>query len=1054
MGTTEPARQPDSHASAKNGLVSYFSGNRVAANLLMLLCVVAGIVSGLQIAVQNYPEIDLRTVTVRVLAPGSSSQEVEEDINRRVEESVIGLPGVERVVATATQDVGLVHVEVATFADSATVLRDVRNAVDSIARFPPPNAERPEVKLLRLDIEVMTLALSSAVVGEDDLRRAAEEVRSELLELPSVSQVKLMGTRAREISIELSEEDLRRNDLSLGQVANAVQRASLNLTFGELRTESGGVVLHTAAKRTVGEEFEGIPLITRLDGTIVSLGELAEIRDAFVDDQVVSRVSGTPAVFVRVEATDRQSIVQMADNIRNWLADYEPPQGVAIGIWSDTSAPALGRLSGILRNGLIGAVLVFVLLILVFDLREGFWIAIGIPFSFVAALAFFGPAGLTLNLGTMIAFFLMIGLVVDDALVVGESIAAERDRGRSGLAAAVAGVRAVAGPITIGACTTVLAFLPFLFVTSPSYQLVNAFPYVAFFVLAVSLVEAFLILPAHLSHERRWSLWPLTAIQAQVGSWIDQIRERTVVPAVSWSVRHNRSTLVMGAVLVLFSLALVRTEAVRVILYDERMNVPDNVQVDLHMPIGTPFATTLAAAEDVADAAYRMSERLPGESISGASLIVGHLVSGRSSESGPSDSHLAAVRLHLNGRPEREASPEDIERTWREEIGEVSQFDKVEFQTSLIRTRPTVAYALKHDDPDVLSAAASEMKSYLTTIPGVFQVSDSLALGKRHLQIGLTPAGEAAGLTAGAVGLQLRANFHGIEAQRIQRGHEEVKVMVRYPPERRRNLRELASERVRRVGGGEAPLATVATLTEKREQATLTRVDGKRAALVTGRADGAVITPIQARRRVAQDFIPGLLARHPGLQVDVEGGVRDEQAMSETMGVLVPVVLVAMYLLMAAFLRSYWKPLVAVAGFPLAFAGAVLGHWFLGWDLTAMSLFGMIAVFGVVVNDALVLLDRYNTIRVEHPMVPAIAAASAATRDRFRAVFLTSATTILGLSPLLYERSDDLMFLVPFVVSMIGGVVLSGVFILFVLPTLVMIAEGRKEQGEEALSGA
>ena len=1045
MGTTQAERKTQTENSSKKGLIAYFASNPVAANLLMLLCIVGGVVSGFQLAVQNYPDLDLRSIAVTVRAPGSSAQEVEQDINRRVEESVIGLAGVERVVATATQDLGRIEIEMATFADSSTVLRDVKSAVDGIENFPPLNAERPEVNLLQLDLEVMTLAVTSSVVGEDALRRAAEDVRSELLELPSISQVKLAGTRDREISIEVSEEELRRNDLSIAQIANRVQSASLNLTFGELRTDSGGVVLHTVGKRSIGKEFEGIPLITRLDGTNVTLGDVAEVRDAFVDEDVVSRVNGRPAVFVRVEATERQSVVDMAEDIKNWLAAYEPPLDVSVTVWTDTAEGAISRQSGILRNAVIGTVLVFVLLLLVFDLRAAVWITLGIPFSFAAALVFFEPANLTLNLGTMIAFFLMVGLVVDDALVVGESIAAERERGRSALDAAVAGVRAVASPITIGACTTILAFVPFLFVTAPTYQLVNVFPYVALFVLVVSLVEAFLILPAHLSHEGRWSLQPLRALQTGVGVWLDGVRERTVVPAVSWSVRHVGTTLLIGAALVLFSLLLVRTEMVRVILLDEQMNVPNSVQVDLQLPVGTPFQTTLAAAENVVDAAYAMNEQLPGESINGVSILVGNLASSRSTGADPRGSHLAAVRAHLNERPARRAAPVEIERTWRSVLGDVSHLERIEFQSAVIRTRPTIAYALKHDDPETVAKAASEMKSFLATVPGVFQISDSLALGKRHLHIGLTPAGEAAGLTPAAIGLQLRANFHGIEAQRIQRGHEEVKVMVRYPRERRRNLSELAVERIRRAGGGEVPLHTVATLDEEREPATLTRIDGRRAGMVYARADVAVLTPIQARRRVNQEFIPALLEQFPDLQVEPEAGVRDERAMMETLGLLVPVVLIGMYALMAAFLRSYWKPLVAVAGFPLAFAGAILGHWVLGWDLTAMSLFGIIAVFGVVVNDALVLLDRYNSIRLELPMMPAIAAAATATRLRFRAVFLTSATTLLGLSPLLYERSDDVMFLVPFVVSMMGGVVLSGVFILFILPTLVMIAEGRDE---------
>ena len=1045
MSTTDAGGTAQPAATARKGLIGYFAGNPVAANLLMLVFIVGGIASGFGLAVQNFPEIDLRIVTVSVRSPGSSAQEVEQDINRRVEESVIGLAGVERVVATATEGHGGVRIELATFADSGTVLNDVRNAVDAIENFPPLNAERPEIELARLTIEAMTLAVSSSVVSEDELRLAAEAVRSELLELPSVSQVTLRGTRDREIAIELSEEELRRNDLTISQVSNAVQRASLNLTFGELRTESGGVVLHTAAKRSIGEEFEGIPLITQLDGTILTLGEVAEVRDGFVDDDIVSEVNGTPAVFVRVDATEQQSITDMVGDIRSWLAGYDAPQDIQVSVWNDRAQPALDRLAGIARNGLAGAVLVFVLLLLVFDLRAATWITVGIPLSFIGSLMFFGPANLTLNMGTLLGFFLMVGLVVDDALVVGESIAAERDNGKRGAEAAAAGARAVVGPITIGVCTTLLAFVPFLFVTATVTQLVNVFPYVAFFVLSVSLIEAFLILPAHLSRDERWSREPLRTLQDRVCVWIDRIRDRTVVPAVSWSVRHGSSTLGAGAALVLFSLLLVGSEAVRVIVFDAEMNPPENVQVDLHLPAGTPFATTLAAARQVADAASAVNEQLPGESIEAVSILAGNIVSSRTGMEQSNGSHLAGVRVHLNQRPLRQATPAQIERAWRLNIGELPHLERMEFQSTTLRPRPSVSYALKHDDVETLGAAAGELRSFLATIPGVYEIADTLSPGKRHLEIALTPVGEAAGLTPAAIGTQLRANFHGIEVQRIQRGHEELKVMVRYPRERRNSLRELAGERLRRAGGGEVPLSAVANLTESREQATLMRIDGGRAATVNAQADAAVITPIQARRRADREFVPELLARYPGLTIEPEGGVRDERAMLQTLGLLVPVVLIAMYALMAAFLRSYWKPLVAAAGFPISFAGAVLAHWVLGWDLTAMSLFGLIAVFGVVVNDALVLLDRYNVIRRENEMLPAIAAASAAARHRFRAVFLTSATTILGLSPLLYERGDDMMFLVPFVVSMVGGLVLSAAFILFILPTLVMMAEGARE---------
>ena len=1043
--------------TVRTGLIAYFAGNPVAAKLLMLFLLVGGVISGFQIAVQSFPDFDLRAVTVTVPSPGSSPKEVEEDINRRVEESVIGLAGVERVVATATEGLGKIDIELATFADPDTVLSDVKNAVDGIENFPPVTAEQPEVELKKMELEVMTLAVSSSLVDENALRLAAEHLRDALLELPSVSRVALFGTRDREITIELSEEELRRHNLSIAEISDTVRRASLNLTFGELRTDAGGVILHTVAKRHIGKEFEDIPLITRLDGTIITLGDVADIRDGFVDEGIVAEVNGEPTVFVRIDAAARQSIVELADDIKQWLAAYDAPRDVAVKVWNDKAAPAIDRLSKIIRNAVIGTILVFVCLVLVFDLRVAIWITLGIPLSFIGSLMFFDLAHLTLNMGTIFALFLLVGIVVDDAVVVGESIAAERESGKSALDAAITGARAMVGPITIGVCTTILALFPLLFVTAGSYQIVSVFPYVAIFVLAVSLIEAFLILPAHVSHARRWSLSPLSGIQTWARNWLDTIRDTVVVPAVSWSVRHVALTPLFGVLLVLFALMLLRTEAVRVIVFDEAVSVADSVQADLRLPVGTPFDTTLATAERFVNAAHAINEQLDGTPVKSIGVVVGNVVSPRTMEDVPNSTHLASVKIHLNKRPVRTASPQEIERIWRQTIGDVSYVESVEFHTARVRAKPSVAYAIKHDDPAVLAMAATEMRLLMDSVPGVYGVSDSLSLGKRHFEIDLTPAGKAAGLTPAAVGAQLRANFHGVEIQRIQRGHEEIKVMVRYPRERRQSVRELASERINRPSGGaagqgkarqeggEVPLSMVARLTEKRELSTLTRIDGKQTALVNARADAAVITPIQARRVINEQFIPRLLDRYPGLKVDVDGSARDELAMLGTLGVLIPIVLIAMYALMAAFLRSYWKPIAAVAGIPIAFCGAVLSHWILGWDVTAMSIFGVIGVAGVIVNDALVLLDRYNTIRRENTAIPAIAVAAAATRHRFRAVLLTSLTTVLGLSPMLYERSDELIFLVPFVISMLGGLVFSGLFILLLLPALVMIAEGRRE---------
>ena len=1055
MSTTDLPSTAQSGEPSNTGLIAYFARNPVAANLLMVLFIVGGIISAFQIPIQRFPQIDLRTVMVTVPSPGSSPQEVEEDINRRIEEHVLGLSGVERVVTTASHGLGRVDVEIAPFARAASVLLDVQNAIDSIERFPPASAEQPEARLQQVAHEVMTLAVSSSRLTEDQLRVAAERVRGELLLLPSVSQVELRGTRDREISIEVHEEALRRNKLTIRKIANAVQRESLNVTFGELRTDAGGVILHTIAKRRVGEDFKDIPLLTRLDGTILRVGDVAEVRDGFVDDQILTRFNGRPAVLVRVDAAESQSIVEMSEDVRGWLDAYEIPDGVAIAVWSDSAQTAMDRLMEIIRNGVIGALLVFICLVVVFDLRVASWIAIGIPLSFIGSLIFFGPAGLTLNMGTVFAFFLLIGIVVDDAVVVGESIAAERETGKSPLDAAISGAKAVFGPIVIGVITTLLALVPFAFITIGNFQILSVFPYVALFVLLVSLAEAFLILPAHLSHERPWSLSPLKDLQQWVRGWLERLRDGLVAPAVAWSVRNIGLTLAAGLVVIVAALVLLRSEAVRIVVYDTRANASNSVQADLKLSMGAPFETTLAAAERFVSAAESINEELGSNSIEAVSLMVGNLASSRGDREDRVRSHVASVRLHLSDRPARTASPWEIAQLWRQNVGDTSYLESVDYETTRVRAKPGVAYAFKHEDVETLKAAVADLRQYLATIPGIYGVSDSLSLGKRHVEIELTPAAEAAGMTAALVGAQLRANYHGLEVQRLQRGHEELKVMVRYPPERRESLGELARERIFQVGPGlrvglkdragsdEMPLSLVTRLSETRELGTLKRIDGEQAAVVNAHVDPAAITPIQARRQIKADFMPDLLAKYPDLKIEAEGGARDERALLTTLGVLVPIVLIAMYALMAAFLRSYWKPLVAVVGIVLAFAGAVFGHWALGWDLTAISIFGIVGVSGVVVNDALVLMDRYNLLRRENRMLPAIAAASAAARHRFRAVFLTSLTTVLGLSPLLYERGDELIFLVPFVVSMLGGLVFSALFILFVLPTLVMLIDGR-----------
>lgn len=1033
------------------GLIAYFAQNRVAANVLMASLIIGGLVAIFQLPIQNLPKFDLRLITVTIPSPGSTPKDIEEDIIRRVEESVIRLSGVERVVSEARQGFGKVVIEVGTFANPENVLDDVTNAVDAIDRFPAPSAEQPEIRLERLEIEALTLAISSDSATENELRTAAENIREELLELPAVSQhVELKGIRDREITIELDEEQLKRYNLTFAQIARRIKRDSVNLSFGELKTDTGGIVLHTISKRSTGEEFESMPLIRKLDGSLITLGEVASIKDGFADYELHSEVDGVPTVFAVVKVEENQSIDEIRDDIRMWLANKAFPKHIQVTIWNDQAGFSMNQIGNLVSNSLIGLAIVFLCLVAVFDLRQATWITIGIPLSFIGAVLFFETAGLTLNLSTIFAFFLMIGIVVDDAVVVGENIAAERQNGKNALDAAISGARSVAGPITIGAVTTAVAFVPFLFITEARYQVLTTVPFVVFFVLLISLVEAFLILPAHLSHEKPWSRAPLSDFQNQVRHSLNTIRSQVVAPIVSWSVRHTVLTPVVGLIAIVLALILISTDVVRVIGIDQARNVSDNITAEIEFPVGTPFATTLAEAQKIADAARLTDEQLEGESIKTVSVLVGE--SSKQSkairvqdETDANSSHIASVRLHFNDRPPRKSSIPEFERAWRENISTSSSIQNLEFQSTRVRKLPNFSYSLRHKDREVLKSAAEDFRKMLESEPGLYGLTDNTNLGKRQLEIKLSPEGTQAGISLAGLGSQLRSSFHGLEVQRIQRNHDEIKVIVRYPRYSRESLSVLSTERIRSSQGREIPLSTVADISESQGLANLTRINGENAVFVDAYADDATVAPIPLRRKISKTYIAQLHDQYPGLTIAADGGFRNEIKLFKTLAILLPLVFVAMYAIVAGFLRSYWKPLIVVLGIPVAFAGAIFSHWILGWDFTFLSIFGVVAVSGVIVNDSLVLLDRYNIIRNERPGVAAIAIASEAMHHRFRAVFLTSLTTIVGLSPLLYERSESLLTMVPFVVSMLGGLVFAGLFTLFILPTLVMTIEGRKE---------
>ena len=1034
---------PVSGAPPKGGgLIEWFANNTVTANLLMLLMLVGGFFVASHLTAQVFPTVEQRIVNVRVAYPGATPTEVEEGITRRVEEAVFGIDGVERVTSKASENLGTVRVEMKDFVDAARVLDDVEAAVERIVDFPPEDAERPSVVRAQTVSDVMTMVVSSEL-SEAQLRRGAEMLEEELLALPSVSLVSLVGARDYEISIEVREEALRRHNLSIEQVAGAVRRASLNLSSGELRTEGGDLLLRTNAKRERGEEFEDIVVRSAPDGAVLRLRDVATIRDGFADVDLIHQYNGRQSVFVRVRKSEAEDSLVIAEDIKALLADYRPPPGIDIAVWEDQTEILKDRIGLLVRNGVLGFALVFLFLVVMLDLRLALWVAMGVPISFLGAFLFFDLLDVNINMVSLFALIMVIGIVVDDAVVVGENISSQWDAGRFGPEASIAGTRGVQSPVVVGVVTTMAAFAPLAFVTGMFGQILGVVPLVVITVLAMSLIEAFWILPAHLAGPGTWSRWPLDAFQTAVAGAVQRFRDNRLVPLIRRAVRHRYLTLLAGLAVLAFAASLVLVGAVRFLFFPTLE--ADNVRTDIEFPVGTPFAVTRAAAEAVAAAAHAVNEDVGGTSLRALSVTVGGRPGVFEGPGLPSEmeiaSHLASIQMQLHREPLRTLAATEMERLWRAKVGDIPGVERLTFAAEFVGPEGSdVQYELAHPDDATLAAAVAELKQALGAYPSIYELRDSDILGKRQYDIELTPAGEAAGLTQADVARQLRGNFFGDEVQRIQRGRQELKVMVRYPREQRRSAQDFFNVRVRLADGTETPLAAVARVTESRGYSSIDRINGLRVITVSGEVDTEMATPTDVNARIQQDTLPELLRRYPGLQIG-QAGIGNEQTQDlNALMELGVVALMLIFVLLASQLRSYVQPFIILAAVPFGAAGSLVGHFALGFDLSFISIFGMVALAGVVVNDSLVLIDRYNKLRRETGESP-VEAVVAAARLRFRAIFLTTATTALGLTPMLFEPSIQAQFLIPMAVSIVTGILFASVVILFLVPALVIVRE-------------
>lgn len=1032
---------PDSTASPAGSVIAYFCRNPVAPSVLLALVFIGGIVALNMTTLETFPEFDPRIVRVEVAYPGANPAEVEEDIVKRIEESLVGTVGVSRTVSVSRAGLAVVEAEMEPFADAIDTLNLVRTAVERIEDFPPRNAEQPEVTKVEVNRNVLTISASSATLDPVQLRRAAELLRDGLLLLPSVAIVELVGTRDREIRIEVDEETLTRYRITIRDLVELIRKTSVNVTGGELRTESGDIVMSTLAKADFAEDFASIVVVSREDGSLVRLGDIATVRDSLLEHETYATVDGVPTVFLQVRSSPDTSPQDASSEVQAYLASYEHPKAVRLAVWGSETWAVEDRLNLILRNGIVGLALVFLVLLLVFDLRTATWVTIGVPVIFVGSLVLFPAVGLTINVIALFAFFVLIGVVVDDSIIVGESVASFREAGHAGPDAAIAGTKAVIAPVTVGALAIITAFAVLLPLDGLIGQLLQAIPMVAVVVLLLSLAEAALVLPGHLARPGRTDVWPLSVAQRSVQGWVRRVMQTRIVPLISWSVRTPFWPPAVVAASVLFAVALL---AYGLVPYEPDFSLVDDedVQVDLVLPASARFEDVEAAADVAARAAEEVDAAFDGSAINAKAVALGFHIPRETvggTDPHPPRGNVASVQVRLNSLPVRTMPVQEFKHRWQRAVADMPGVESVVFPNRN-RGLAGFSYALTHTDPGAVWSAATEFGEALTALGGVANVIDSIATGKRRFEVRLNDAGHASGLTSASVALQLRHAFYGAEAQRVQRGRDELLVMVSYPQDRRTSYRDLRNELIRLPGGREqVPLYAIADFVETDTLAERFRIDGRSAAVVSGDVDRDAAASDPAGI-VTSTLLPRLERDYPGLHVQPHDQSRDTARALDILQYSIPIGLLVGYVLLASFLRSFVQPLLAMAGIPMAFVGAVVGHWTLGYVFSLTSILGLIAVSGIVVSDTTLLLHRFNRVMLD-PDMPAVAAIAAATRQRARAVLLTSLTTALGLMPMLFNDSETIQFLIPLVVSITFGLVFSGIGLVFFLPAVTMLVE-------------
>ncbi|MXW46327.1 MAG: efflux RND transporter permease subunit [Gammaproteobacteria bacterium] len=1030
--------------------IAWFVGNPVATNLLMTILIVSGLISVFQIRQEDLPPIKLDVVLVTVPYLGAAPEEVESGVSVRIEEALEGVQGIHRVTSTSSEGVAYVGAELEAGASLAQVANEIQSRVDAISTF-PAETERPVVSLVAPINDGVEIAISGDA-DERTLKELALEMREEIVAMNGISSVEVAYVRADEISIEVSEQTLRRMGLTFDQVANAVRNTSLDMPGGSIRTGAGEVLLRTRGQAYTADDLKDVVVVSGEDGTRVYLEEIAAIGDGFQEGETRARFDGKPAAIVRVNQVGDEDLVEISARVRAYAEEARArmPDGIAVTIWRDESETLRDRIDILLGASFTGLALVLLLLSLPLQFRVAMWVAAGIPIAILGTIAVFGPLDITISTLVVVAFILALGIVVDDAIVVGERIYAHEIQGKDRFAAAVEGTAEVAVPVIFGVLTTIAAFTPLMFAPGNLGQLLSVIGYVVAICLVFSLIESQLILPAHLAHRKQPSakggvnaasrLW--LRFQQQVASGLERFTHEWYGPALERVIEWRHTALAIGLSILLLALGLILGGRIQVQFLPAFEG--DNIIAQLEMPEGADVDQTARAARQIEAAALALKAELDAAHPGRPSLIrhlftsVGQSLGGRFRDR--PQSHVAEVALSILPLSERgDISVTAMTGRWRELAGPIYDSVSLTFSTTGLTVGDAISIRLQGRNVDDLARAAAELRGELARFDGVRDISDSFRSGKQEARLSLRPEGRQLGLTLNDLARQARQAFYGEEVQRVQRGAEDVRVMVRYPQAERRSLGDLENMRIRAGDGAEIPFAAVADIELGRGYSEITRVNRQRVVTVRADVDREAVTPEAVLRSLEDGALPEILSRYRGISYSL-AGEQEEQNESVT-GLInfIPVALLLIYALLAIPLRSYLQPLLIMSVIPFGAVGAIIGHIVMGEQFIITSIFGLIALAGVAVNSSLVLVDYVN--RQRRAGVALRVAVHRACIVRFRPILITSATTFAGLMPLMLNDNPATFFFVPMAISLGWGVLFATVNTWLLLPCLYMILE-------------